>query len=169
MYKRKYLKDEISQKNLNPRKILPFWEVGIFLKWGWGEEVLLPHWKFWRHNCKLKMQEVHNSNWSSWKSFWEPTTKVFVSYCKYIGFNNVTPALLAPFPQYSERLLHNDRTGNNCVSDFHILTRGSYKKSNFKKFFQWHKVTVCTNFKSDIYIFTTYSYLIEWLDSRSSR
>ena len=73
------------------------------------------------------------------------------------------------FPQYCEWLLHNDRTGDNFVSDFHILTRGSYKKSNFKKFFQWHKVTVCTNFKSDIYIFTTYSYLIEWLDSRSSR
>ena len=72
------------------------------------------------------------------------------------------------FPQYSEWLLHNDRTGGNFVSDFHILTRGSYKKSNFKKFSQWHRVTACIKFKSVINKFTTYSYLIEWLDSRSS-
>ena len=71
-------------------------------------KVLLPHWKFWRHNCKLKMQEVHNLSRSSWKSFWEPTTKVFVTYCKYIGFNNVTTALFAPFP--------------SILSDFCIMT-----------------------------------------------
>ena len=151
---------------MNPRKILPFWEVGIFQSK--DKEILLPHWKFWRHNCKLKMQEVHNSSRSSWKSFWEPTTKIFVSYCKSIGFNN--NSIISSFSL-------------SILSDFCIMTEQGtilwmtftfWQEARTRKVISEIAIFPVTQgyglhqFESDIYQFTTYSYLIEWLDSSSS-